>query len=118
MSKRVRVKPGKGQSAAGFIGGLVFCFIGLFIVIPTFGMFGIFWTLIAVVITVSHGINTFSDKGITSHEIIVDDDQNQPNCNSNRTPEERLSELQKLYEKGMITESEYQQKRRQILEDI
>lgn len=137
MSKRVRVKPGKGQSSVGFIAGLVFCFIGLFIVIPTFGIFGIFWTVIAVVITVSHGFNAFSDKGIVSHEIIIDDDDrnrehnnyhdsnnnhdydNHPDYVDNRkTPEERLSEIQSLYEKGIITENEYQQKRRQILEDI
>ncbi len=125
MSKRVRVKPGKGQSSVGFIAGLVFCFIGLFIVIPTFGIFGIFWTVIAVVITVSHGFNAFSDKGIVSHEIIIDDDDRNHEYDNNhdymdnrKTPEERLSEIQSLYEKGIITENEYQQKRRQILEDI
>ena len=125
MSKRVRVKPGKGQSSVGFIAGLVFCFIGLFIVIPIFGIFGIFWTVIAVVITVSHGFNAFSDKGIVSHEIIIDDDDRNHEYDNNhdyvdnrKTPEERLSEIQSLYEKGIITENEYQQKRRQILEDI
>lgn len=128
MSRRVKIKPGKGQSSVGFIAGLVFCFIGLFIVIPTFGVFGIFWTIIAVVITVSHGFNAFSDKGITSHEIIIDDDRNydhdnnhsnnHDNVDNRKTTEERLSEIQSLYEKGIITENEYQQKRRQILEDI
>ncbi len=125
MSKRVRVKPGKGQSSVGFIAGLVFCFIGLFIAIPIFGIFGIFWTVIAVVITVSHGFNAFSDKGIITHEIIIDDDDRNHEHDNNydyvdnrKTPEERLSEIQSLYEKGIITENEYQQKRRQILEDI
>ncbi len=131
MSKRVRVKPGKGQSSVGFIAGLVFCFIGLFIVIPIFGIFGIFWTVVAVVITVSHGFNAFSDKGIVSHEIIIDDDDHNLEHDNNhdydnkhdyvdnrKTTEERLSEIQSLYEKGIITENEYQQKRRQILEDI
>ena len=125
MSRRVRVKPGKGQSSVGFIAGLVFCFIGLFIVIPIFGIFGIFWTVIAVIITVSHGFNAFSDKGIVSHEIIIDDDDrnhehdnNHDYVDNRKTPEERLSEIQSLYEKGIITENEYQQKRRQILDDI
>lgn len=118
MSKRVRVKPGKGQSTVGFIAGLVFCFIGLFIVIPTFGIFGIFWTFIAVIITASHGFNVFSNRGIVSHEIIIDDDHNYNIMDNPKTPEERLSEIQSLYEKGIITENEYQQKRRQILEDI
>lgn len=118
MSKRVRVKPGKGQSATGFFAGLIFCFIGIFIVIPTFGAFGILWTLFAAIITVSNGINAFSDKGIVSHEIIIDDDSNQDIMDDRKTPEERLKELQSLYEKGMITDNEYQQKRKQILEEI
>ena len=46
MSKNIRVKPGKTQSAMGFAVGIVFCLIGLFLVIPQFGAFGIFWTTI------------------------------------------------------------------------
>lgn len=50
MAKKIKVKPGKAQSKAGFFVGLVFCLIGLVVVIPTFGPFGIFWTLVAVII--------------------------------------------------------------------
>ena len=68
--KRIKVKPGRRQSMVGFFAGIVFCLIGLFVVIPGAGLFGVFWTLLAVVITVSNGMNTFSDKGPSSHEII------------------------------------------------
>ena len=51
MKRSIKVRPGKAQSAMGFAVGLVFVGIGLFVAIPTFGLFGIFWTLIAVVIT-------------------------------------------------------------------
>lgn len=121
MSKNIRVKPGKGQSMAGFFGGLVFCFIGLFVVIPTFGVFGFVWTLFAIIITVTNGLNAFSDKGIASHEITIDDDisgYNQGGIDSVKTSEERLNELQSLYDKSMISADEYQEKRKQILEDI
>lgn len=121
MSKNIRVKPGKGQSMTGFFGGLVFCGIGLFVVIPTFGAFGIVWTLFAVIITVTNGINAFSDKGIASHEITIEDDfngYNQEGIDSVKSSEVRLNELQSLYEKNMITSDEYQEKRKQILEDI
>lgn len=126
MSRRVRVKPGKGQSTVGFFAGIVFCFIGLFVVIPLVGPFGILWTIFAVIITVSNGYNAFSDKGIASHEITIEDDFNQgfnqnfnqENMVNRKTSEERLKELQTLYEKGVITEDEYQKKRKQILDEI
>jgi hypothetical protein len=118
MGKRIRVKQGKGQSFAGFLGGIIFCFIGLFVVIPAFGPFGMVWTLFAVIITVINGYNAFSDKGIASHEITIEDEDNRGNIDSGKTAEERLNELQSLYEKGMITSDEYQEKRRQILNEI
>lgn len=125
MSRSVKVKPGKGQSLAGFFGGLIFCGIGLFVVIPTFGPFGLLWTLFAVVITIMNGVSAFSEKGIASHEIIIEDDSNymeqynnQAETDEENTAEERLQELQNLYQKGLITEEEYQQKRKQVLEEI
>lgn len=118
MSRNVRVKPGKGQSMVGFLGGLIFCGIGLFVVIPTFGPFGMVWTLFAVIITVMNGINAFSDKGVASHEITIEDDFPQENIENRKTNEDRLLEIKNLYEKGMITEIEYQEKRKQILDDL
>jgi hypothetical protein len=118
MNKRVRVKPGKGQSMAGFFGGLIFCCIGLFIVIPVFGPFGMLWTLFAVVMTVINGYNAFSDKGIASHEITIDEDYTHEYNDSGKSSEDRLMELQSLYDKGMITAGEYQEKRKRILEEI
>lgn len=118
MSGRMRVKPSKGQSLAGFFGGVVFCFIGLFVIVPTFGGFGLIWTLFAVIATVTSGINAFTDKGIATHEITIDDDIKRDAFNHNRNTEDRIKELQSLYDKGLITGDEYQQKRKKILEDI
>lgn len=42
--KRIKVKPGKTQSRMGFIVGLLFVVFGIFVAIPTFGLFGIVWT--------------------------------------------------------------------------
>jgi hypothetical protein len=121
MSRNIKVKPGKGQSMAGFFMGIVFCVIGLFVVIPTFGPFGIFWTIAAVVITFMNGYNAFTDKGIATHEITIDEDDNQykqENPDYSKTSEERLNELQSLYNKSMITYDEYQEKRKKILNEI
>ena len=73
MRRRVRVKPGKTQSMMGMVVGVLFCLFGLFVAIPIFGLFGVFWTLVALAITVTNGINAFSDKGVASHEIYVDE---------------------------------------------
>ena len=51
MSKKIHVRPGKGQSKVGFVAGLLFCAIGVFVVIPLFGPFGIVWTGMAALIT-------------------------------------------------------------------
>ena len=47
--KSIRVKPSKSQSLVGMIGGAVFVFIGFSIVFK-FGIFGMFWILIALAI--------------------------------------------------------------------
>lgn len=62
MRRNIKVKPGKTQSAMGFTVGIIFVGIGLFVVIPIFGPFGIFWTLIAVAITVTNGMNAFGKR--------------------------------------------------------
>ena len=50
--RRVTYRPNKGQSVFAGIVGLIFVGIGLIVVIPAFGPFGILWTLIAVGSTV------------------------------------------------------------------
>ena len=120
MRRNVRVKPGKGQSMVGFVFGIIFCFIGLFVVIPTFSPFGAFWTLAAVVITIMNGYNAFTNKGIVSHEITIEEDNSYSHVNLEygKTSEQRLNELQELFKKEMITYDEYQEKRKQILEEL
>lgn len=72
--KRIKVKPGKTQSKMGFLVGIVFILIGCFIAIPTFGLFGIFWTAVAGFITYSNYKNAYSEEGMATHEIVIDDD--------------------------------------------
>ena len=115
MKRSIKVKPGKAQSTMGFVTGLIFVGIGLFVVIPTFGPFGIFWTLIAVAITVTNGVNAFGKKGVASHEIVVEDGaagEDQP------TAQQRLEEARNLYDRGLITKEEYEAKRAEILKDL
>ena len=151
MSKKVRIKPGRTQSMVGFAAGILFCFIGIFVIIPVFGLFGIVWTLMAVIITITNAVNAFTDKGVTSHEIIIDDgderneklsagcatvemgktsenasDENASDGNAaglsadelKESIESRLRAAEELYNARMITETEYEEKRKEILKDL
>ena len=116
MRRNIKVKPGKTQSAMGFVVGIVFVGIGLFVVIPTFGPFGIFWTLVAVAITAMNGMNAFGKKGVASHEIVIE--EGEESDADGRDVERRLEEAKDLYERGLITREEYEAKRAEILKDL
>lgn len=44
---RVTKRPGKASGAMSAVVGGIFVLIGIFVVIPSFGAFGILWTLMA-----------------------------------------------------------------------
>ncbi len=127
--KRIRVKPGKSQSMMGFAAGILFCLIGVFVVIPIFGLFGIFWTAMAGLITITSGLNAFSDRGVASHEILIEDteqaEKERDGADSDAAAEDlrqsvaiRLKAAEELYESGTITAEEYEAKRREILSGL
>lgn len=135
MSKKIKVRPGKTQSKAGFIVGIVFCLIGVFVAIPMAGLFGVLWTGVAVWITYSHYRNGFTDKPISNRVIEIEDDGNSATVRTGvfddfRTSydvsmesdgediESRLRKLQSLYQQGLITVEEYEKKKQEILERL
>jgi len=120
MPRGIRVKPSKPASLFGMIVGIVFVLIGLFIVIPLGGLFGIFWTLAAVAMTGFQAYNFFGDKGVASWEIDIDDGANKYNNQSANVRDDfeiRLRKLNRLKEDGLITEEEFQKKREEILRE-
>ena len=133
MSKRIHVRPGKGQSKMGFGVGIIFCLIGVFIVIPTLGPFGIFWTAIAGWITYVNYKNGFTNEQIDSHVIEIEDDGRDVTVTDHRgdqsysydrettleeDAEARLKKLQSLYNQSLITYEEYEQKKKEILDEL
>jgi len=140
MAKKIHVRPGKGQSKFGFIVGIIFCLIGLFAVIPIFGLFGILWTAVAGYITFVNYRNGFTDKQIDSHVIEVDENGEDVTVTThtglgrysykaegycvgedkqdNESIEERMRRLQSLYDQALITREEYEQKKKDILEEL
>jgi hypothetical protein len=133
MGKKIRVKPSKAQSTAGFFVGIVFCLIGLFVAIPMAGPFGIFWTMVAIIMTVMNGKNAFTDEGVSTHEIIIEDNDLMEKAKPMKdTAEEiededyvyisdskkRMEEIKLLYENGFMTKEEYEEKRKSIIDNI
>ena len=130
--RRVTYRPSKAQGAFGMVWGGVFILIGLFVVIPTFGPFGILWTLAAIGITAMNGYQAFGTK-YTGPEITIEEDnaqmpQEHPSSPAPQTHDhipstaldakQRLEQLESLKQAGLITQSEYDQKRREILERL
>lgn len=139
MAKKIHVRPGKGQSKFGFVVGIVFCLIGLFVVVPTFGLFGLLWTGVAGYITYVNYRNGFTDKQIDSHVIEIDESGEDVTVTSHtgfgrhsykvegadrtekqedESVEERLKKLTNLYVQSLITREEYEQKKKEILNDL
>ena len=118
--KRIRVRPGKASSTVGFIMGLIFVGIGICFAIPFAGLFGVFWTAIAVAITVLNGVNAFGKRGVATHEIVIDGENitDSIDFSQNQEIKTRLANLQDLYESRLITAEEYEQKRKEILDEV
>ena len=126
--KRVRVKPGKAQSTVSFVVGLAFVLVGLVMVVPTFGPFGLLWTGVAVAITVINGLNAFGKKGVPTMEIYSEEEDDEAPSPAREdhdhipstalTTQERLEQLQTLKEAGLLTDEEYRSKREEILREL
>ena len=115
--KNIKVKPGKTESKFGFVIALVFVVIGFAVVIPMFGSFGIVWTLMAGIIALMNFLNGFSDEGIPSHEIVIEDDvELASDTYDDDDIEEKLRKLNDLYQQNLITKEEYDEKRKALLD--
>lgn len=114
--KRIKVKPGKTQSKMGFVVGILFVVLGIFVVIPTFGLFGLIWTGVAAMIAFTNYKNGFSDEGVATHEIVIEDSMEMPNTYDDREDiEAKLIKLNSLYEQRLITKDEYDDERKELL---
>lgn len=128
--RRVTYRPSKAQGAFGVAVGVVFVIIGLVMVIPSFGPFGILWTLIAVGITAMNAYQAFG-KGYAGPEITIEEDEEPRRASSSPASEThdhipstaldvkgRLEQLKELKEAGLLTQEEYDKKRQEILKGL
>lgn len=113
MFKRGRVRPSKGSSIVGMIGGIIFIIIGITTAIPMAGLFGVFWTLIAIIITGSHAYNIFSENGLSQYQVDVElTDSYQE---KEEGFDEKLRKLKAIKDDGLLSEEEYEVKRKELL---
>ncbi len=103
MSYRMGIRPSKPASAVGLAAGVVFLLLGVAVVIPVFGTFGMFWTAIAALITCFYAYNLFSARGVSAYEVDV------------ASPEDDLRKLAQLRQDGLLSEEEYLQKRAELM---
>ena len=114
--RRMRYQPSKGQCIFSGIVGIIFCLISFTVVLPTFGIFGLAWTAIAVAITVSSFMQAAGKKGFMGSYVI--EEENTSDSQNTQSAEERLKELQRLYDQRLITAEEYETKRQEILKEL
>ena len=111
---RVTKRPGKASGTMSAVVGGIFVLIGIFVAIPTFGAFGILWTLMAAAMCV-YGICSAFGKHYVGPEITIESDV------QNTQPDDagsRLEKLQQLYDSGLISQDEYEAKRKEIIAEL
>ncbi len=119
MKRILQIKPSKSAGAVQMVGGIVFAIIGLAVIIPMLSKangpvwFGLLWTGAAVVIAIVGGVNAFSDRGIATAEIVSDSAEVPPG----RSTADRLRELEEMRQQKVISEEEYAQTRKRILDE-
>ena len=127
MKRRVTYRPSKAAGTLGVIWGGVFVLIGLFVVIPATGPFGLLWTLGAAAITGMNAYQVFGKKYV-GPEIRIEDEERPlsppPAQTHDHIPstaldaKRRLEQLESLKSAGLVTDQEYQQKRQEILKEL
>lgn len=125
--KRVTYRPSKSGSVMGGVVGVIFVLIGICVVIPTFAMaggfgaiFGVLWTVIAAVIAGTNFYQAFG-KGYIGPEIHIEEEgkpEHAQDAPASGDAQARLTELRSLYDQRLITQEEYEQKRKEILEEL
>jgi len=130
MRRRVTYRPSKAQGTFSLIFGAVFVMIGLFVVIPLFGPFGVLWTLIAAAGTGMDAYRTFGKKYVGPEIRIEEEQLGRPPASPPQAEthdhipstaldtRQRLEQLETLRKAGLVDEREYQEKRRDILRDL
>ena len=111
---RVTKRPGKASGVMSAVVGGIFVLIGICVAIPSFGPFGVLWTLMAAAMCI-FGVYAAFGKKYTGPEIRIESEE------QGAQPEDaksRLERLQELYDSGLISYEELEAKRRDIISEL
>lgn len=120
--RKQTVKPSKSVSRFTFFIGILFCFLGLMIIIfglftpmPTMLLvpFGAMWITGAIYNTYRAYKNGFTEEGEAIYEI----NYTEEDSGNGYDFEEKLRKIERLRKEGLITEDEYNQKRSEIMNE-
>ena len=119
MRRNIHYKPSKGAS---ILGGIVGCAMGIFglFAIPDMGAligFKAIWCLMAFGMGIYYFLMAAGVVKYNGGYEITDETEDSAKGGKSGA-EARLEELQTLYDRRLITEEEYQQKRRKILDEL
>jgi purine-cytosine permease-like protein len=110
IMKKLTVRPSRTASAFASVVAIAMVVFGAS-TLDKFGAFGVVWMLVATGIGLFHLANAVGLRGAT--EVIEVSDEGSP-----VEPKERLRQLEDLRERGLISASEYAEKRKAILDDL
>ncbi len=113
--KKITYRPSRAGAVLGIAAGAIFVLIGVLIVIPTFGTFGILWTAVALAITGYNAYLAFGGKYV-SPEIHIETEEEEEQARND--VKERLRQLEDLYNSGLVTYDEYIAKRQEIISQL
>ncbi len=116
--KRYNVRPSKAISLMGFCVGLAMSVIGFVFLIGMIAsgvwpvaLFLLVWIAGAVSITVLHGKNAFGKKGVPIEHIEFEDTEAV-------SFDDELRKLKKLLDDGIISQSDFDKKKQEILNKV
>ena len=122
--RRVTYRPSKGQAIFGAVVGVLMIVVALSTFLPVLsmggsgpiGLFLLVWVLVAVGAVGMNLYRAFGGKYV-GPEISIEDEAG-PEGEGPSSPQARLEQLQSLYDRRLITQEEYEQKRQEILKEL
>lgn len=111
--RKVKVKRSRSEYLISALGGVIVILVGITMTpnfFGAFGTFGLLWVILGAVAVIYNGYAAFSGKGVPIYEMDVD--------TAGEGIEERLKKLDSLYQQGLITKEEWEEKRKAILNEL
>lgn len=120
MFPRRGIRPSKWVSALVVVMGLGMAGVGIFLLLFTGAhpVPVVIWIVVVLGVTGYHLFNLFTDRAPSPMEIVEGQSSAGPASPPPLTAEERLRALEGLREKKLVSDEEYEAKRREILDRL